>query len=210
MGAERPTLDELRGTGLFARLQAFGKGFGLEEAHALQVARLALDLFDRTAPLHQMCEPERTVLFAAAYLHDVGMSRGFKGHHKSSLQIIQSGDLGPLGDRERRMAAGIARYHRKAHPGRKHAHFTELAPTEQESVSRLAALLRIADSLDREHDSAVKAVDVEMSTRRVLLRAQSARELRAEEEALRRKGRLFEELFGLHLTLRTVRPPEGG
>lgn len=210
MGSDRPSIDELRGTGLFARLQAFGKSHALEEGHALQVARLALELFDQTAPLHQLGATERTLLFSAAYLHDIGMARGFKGHHKVSLEIIQAGDLAPLGDRERRVVAGIARYHRKAHPKRRHGHFSLLAPGEQEQVSRLASLLRIADSLDREHDSAVKAVEVEMSTRRVLVKATSPRELRAEEEALRRKGLLFEELFGLHLTLRTLLPQEGG
>ncbi len=210
MGADRPTLAELRGTSLFARLQALGQGHGLEEGHALQVTRLALDLFDQTAPLHRLGAPERTLLFAAAYLHDVGMSRGFRGHHKSSLGIILAGDLAPLDHRERRLVAGIARYHRKAHPKRSHDHFSSLSPGEQERVSRLAALLRIADALDREHDSAVDAMDVEMSTRSVVLNAMAPRELGAEEEALRRKGRLFEELFGLPVSLRAVRPKEGG
>ena len=209
MGATWPTFDELRGTALFARLEAFGREHGLEEGHALQVTRLALDLFDRTAPVHGLGEPERALLFSAAYLHDVGMCRGLRGHHKSSLDIIQAGDLAPLGDRERKLVAGIARYHRKAHPRQKHDHYSSLLPAEQDRVARLASLLRLADALDREHDCAVKAVELEMSTRRVRIKAVSARQLLGEEEALRKKGRLFEELFGLRLALETERPKEG-
>jgi exopolyphosphatase/guanosine-5'-triphosphate,3'-diphosphate pyrophosphatase len=209
MGADRPTLDELMATGLFARLQAFGRDHGLDEGHALQVTRLSLDLFDQTGAMHRFGAPERTMLFSAAYLHDVGMCRGLKGHHKSSLDIIQAGDLAPLGGRDRKLVAGIARYHRKAHPKPKHDHFSSLSPADQERVSRMASLLRIADALDRAHDGAVKAVDLEMSTRRVLVKAVSARDLRGEEDALRKKGRLFEELFGLRLSLETVRPQEG-
>jgi hypothetical protein len=52
-------------------------------------------------------------------------------------------------------------------------------------------------------------LDLEMSTRRVRIRAVARRELRGEEEALRKKGLLFEELFGLRLALETQRPQEG-
>lgn len=210
MGDRRPTLDELRATGLFARLQAFGREHGLDEGHAQQVTRLSLELFDLTLPVHGLGEPERRLLFAAAYLHDIGMCRGLRGHHKSSLDIILAGDLAPLGDRERKMVAAIARYHRKAHPKRKHDHFSSLAADERERVARAAALLRIADALDRAHDNSVKGLEVEMSTRRIRIRALAPRELGDVEDALRRKGRLFEELFGQKIALEAVRPPEGG
>ena len=209
MGECRPTLEELRATALFSRLRAFGRDHGLDEGHALQVTRLSLELFDQTMAVHRLGAPERTLLFSAAYLHDVGMCRGLRGHHKSSLDIIQAGDLSPLGGRERKLVAGIARYHRKAHPKPKHDHFASLASDEQDVVSRLASLLRVADALDRAHDGAVKAVDLEMSTRRVFIKAVAPRELRGEEEALRKKGRLFEELFGLELSLETTTPQEG-
>jgi exopolyphosphatase/guanosine-5'-triphosphate,3'-diphosphate pyrophosphatase len=209
MDAGQIGLEEPLGAGLFARLRDFGRDHGLDESHALQVARLALRLFERTAAIHGLGPPERRLLVSAAYLHDVGMCRGLRGHHKSSLSIISAGDLAPLDGRERKLVASIARYHRKAHPRRRHGHFSQLSPGEQEGVARLASLLRIADALDREHDAAVKDLDVEMSTRRVLVRAQASRDLGAEEVAMRRKGRLFEELFGLHLTLRAVPPPEG-
>jgi exopolyphosphatase/guanosine-5'-triphosphate,3'-diphosphate pyrophosphatase len=209
MDTGQPGLEETLGPVLLSRLRAFGKDRGLDETHALQVTRLAHLLFDRTAAIHGLGPPELRLLLSAAYLHDVGMCRGLRGHHKSSLAIISAGDLAPLDGRERKLVACIARYHRKAHPRRKHAHYSQLSTGEQEGVARLASLLRIADALDREHDAAVKDLEVEMSTRRVLVKARSSRDLGAEEVAMRRKGRLFEELFGLHLTLRAVLPPEG-
>jgi exopolyphosphatase/guanosine-5'-triphosphate,3'-diphosphate pyrophosphatase len=150
--------------------------------------------------------PERRLLFSAALLHDVGMCRGIRGHHKSSQDIIMAGDLHPLTDGERRMVASIARYHRKAHPRRKHDHFSTLKEDEQAVVSRAASILRMADALDRAHENAVLSLDVEMSTRKVRILAVSARELVLEEEALRKKGRLFEELFGLKPSLEALRP----
>jgi exopolyphosphatase/guanosine-5'-triphosphate,3'-diphosphate pyrophosphatase len=208
MSERPPTFEELKGTELFGRLWRFGQEHSFEEGHALQVTKLSLELFDRLVPVHRLGEPGRRLLFSAALLHDVGMCRGIRAHHKSSLDLIMAADLGPLSDMERRMVASIARYHRKAHPKGKHDHFAALGPAEQEAVSRAAAVLRMADSLDRAHDGAVKAVDVEMSTRQVVIKAVSPRELHFEEEALRRKGKLFEELFGLKVSLHTVRPQE--
>jgi len=208
MSDRPPTMEELKGSELFGRLWQFGQEHAFEEGHALQVTKLALELFDLTAPVHRLDAGGRRLLFSAALLHDVGMCRGIQGHHKSSQELIRAGDLAPLADRERRMVAAIARYHRKAHPKRKHDHYAVLDEPEQLAVSRAAALLRIADALDRAHEGAVLAIDVEMTTRKLRIMAVSSRPLEAEEEALRRKGKLFEELFGLRVSLETVRPKE--
>jgi exopolyphosphatase/guanosine-5'-triphosphate,3'-diphosphate pyrophosphatase len=205
MSAPNP-VDELKGTELYIRLLDFGRERSFEEAHALKVTELALRLFDLLAPVHRMGEQERRLLLAAAMLHDVGMCRGIRGHHKSSLDIIMAGDLHPLRDGERKVVAAIARYHRKAHPKRKHDHFSTLKEDEQATVSRAASILRMADALDRAHENAILALDVEMSTRKVRIMAVAARELSFEEEALRKKGRLFEELFGLRPSLEAIRP----
>ena len=210
MSERYPTLQELRGTELFARLWSFGQGHSFEEGHALQVTRLSLELFDLLAPVHGMGPQERRLLFAAALLHDVGMCRGLSGHHKSSLDIIMAGDISPLTDRERKLVANMARYHRRAHPKKKHDHYSSLKEDEQRKVARAASILRVADALDRSHDAAVKDIGVELSTRKVVLTAVSPRELGFEEEALRKKGLLFEELFGLKLVLEAERPEGGG
>ncbi len=187
MNERYPTLQELRGTELFAKLWGFGQRHSFEEAHALQVTRLALELFDLLAPVHGLGPQERKLLFAAALLHDVGMCRGLSGHHKSSLDMIIAGDLSPLTERERKLVANIARYHRRAHPKKKHDHYTSLKEEEQWTVGRAASILRIADALDRAHDAAVKDIEVELSTRKVVLAAVATRELSFEEEALRKK-----------------------
>jgi len=208
MGAQIPSFEELKATELCSRLIEFGRERSFEEGHALKVCGLSLRLFDLLSPVHLMGEHERKLLFSAAVLHDVGMCRGIRGHHKSSMEIILAGDLHPLTDRERRMVASIARYHRKAHPKRKHDHFSALRDNEQATVARAASILRMADALDRAHDGAVTGLEAEISARRVVVKATSARELGFEQRSLCKKGRLFEELFGLKLVLKAVRPQE--
>ena len=68
----------------------------------------------------------------------------------------------PLGDGEIELIAQVARYHRKSQPSEdKHAEFAALHDDDRARVRSMAALLRVAIGLDRNHDGAVDGVVVE-------------------------------------------------
>ena len=56
------------------------------------------------------------LLEAAAYLHDVGHFISGVSHHKHSHYLIANADLPGLLDEEVKMAAQVARYHRRKEP----------------------------------------------------------------------------------------------
>lgn len=124
--------------------------------HARQVQRLALRLFDQLAATFRLDVRDRSILASAALLHDAGMVDGPRHHHLLSYKLIHKAKLPGLGKRERELAAQVARYHRRDLPGAEHAIYAALLPEHQLRVSRLAALLRIADGLDYEHDGAAR------------------------------------------------------
>jgi exopolyphosphatase/guanosine-5'-triphosphate,3'-diphosphate pyrophosphatase len=66
-------------------------------------------------------------------------------------------------------------------------------------VSKLIALLRVADGLDRSHISTVDAIDVKVEPRRVRLIVYSQGDIDLELWGLRRKRELFERQFGVPL-----------
>jgi exopolyphosphatase/guanosine-5'-triphosphate,3'-diphosphate pyrophosphatase len=70
----------------------------------------------------------------------------------------------------------------------------------------LAALLRLADALDRQHRGAVGdvAVRVEGGPGRVTLVLHGAQPGSLELHSVRDKGRLFEEVFGVTLGVETA------
>ena len=123
--------------------------------HLEQVERNAVMLFDAFAPLHNMGPYERELVSCAALLHDIGISISYKGHHKHSRRLIVRADLPALTVREREIVANVARYHRKAEPSSKHKPFGVLPRESQDVVRRLAAILRVADGLDRAHENQV-------------------------------------------------------
>lgn len=172
-----------------------------DAAHIHQVTRLALQLFDELAPLHRLGAAERHWLEMAGLLHDIGWVDGQKGHHKTSLQIILSTPILPLDQRERLIVGSIARYHRKALPKLSHNHFSALKPPEREIVRKLAAILRVADGLDRTHATIVQDLTARIGTNKVTIIC--ATHTRAKEEAAsaREKGDLFELVFNRTLKI---------
>ncbi len=129
----------------------------MDEAHARQVMRISEMLFDEPAisQMHMLGGSERDILSAAAGMHDVGISMSVKGHHKHSLEMISKMEVPGFSKEEIAIMANVARYHRKGHPSDDHPAFERLSKADQNIVRKLASLLRIADGLDRMHDSSV-------------------------------------------------------
>jgi exopolyphosphatase/guanosine-5'-triphosphate,3'-diphosphate pyrophosphatase len=173
-----------------------GNRHGHDEAHARQVARLADRLFLDLAPLHGLGDDARRLLAAAALLHDIGVSVGEEDHHKHSLSLISTSELPGLSIEQVQVVANVARYHRKGLPTTDHEAFARLDDGRRAVVSRLAALLRIADALDRRHGSLVRSLHATARAREVELAVEAAADLAEERWALGRKADLFTELYG--------------
>jgi exopolyphosphatase/guanosine-5'-triphosphate,3'-diphosphate pyrophosphatase len=141
-------------------LRAFGRRCGYREPHAEQVAQLSLSLFDQLRPVHRLGAEERALLHAAALLHDVGTFVSYNRHHKHGYYLLFYADLPGFTDRERELIATIARYHRRSVPKDRHEVFQLLTPAERIVVRKLAAILRVADGLDRGHRRQVRRLEV--------------------------------------------------
>lgn len=176
---------------------AMGRRFGLDEAHARKVAGLALALFDQLHREHELGEAERRVLLAAALLHDVGQFISYRRHHRHSHYLISNSELPGFTPDQIELVALVARYHRRAEPKDAHPEFAALSRNDQSRVRRLAALLRVADALDREHEQKVTAVEARVADGEVELEIQGSGDLLLEQWALQKKSRMFEQEFGL-------------
>lgn len=181
---------------VLAAALALGRRYRFDEAHGRHVAVLALSLFDQLAALHGLGEADRRILLGAAVLHDVGQYVSYRKHHKHSLYLILNGPLSVFTPAEIPLVALVARYHRRAEPRAEHDVWQDLDDEDRERVVRMAALLRIADALDREHFQRVTAVRARLEPKRVVLGVDGRGELLLEQWAVAKKGSMFERAFG--------------
>jgi exopolyphosphatase / guanosine-5'-triphosphate,3'-diphosphate pyrophosphatase len=184
---------------------AVGRRFGFDEPHARQVARLALQVFDQLAALHGLPASSRSVLEAAALLHDVGHAVSPQRHHKHTFYLVQNADIAGFSDQERLLVALVARYHRRTPPDRGRPDLEALGPTELRQLRRLVAILRVADALDRSHHQPV--IDVRAAARgpavRVSVRTRSAIDLELWDVA--REAAFFRSAMGRRLEVVAAR-----
>ena len=202
--------------GLSARQRSvldLAERFGANLAHARQVTLLSQMLYDRLQALGLLpAVPEqdaqlqdgrasgdtpRSLLSAAATLHETGQIVGQSSHHKHSAYLIRHAGLRGYDPAQTELIAQIARYHRKSVPKPSHPEYAALPPGTQKTLGQLAAVLRVADGLDRSHAQSARIVDLKRSRRGgrgLTLNVAGVHAL--EVEGVRQKGDLWEQMFG--------------
>src|SRR5262245_18103679 len=164
--------------------------------HAAQVAKLATALFDQTRAIHGLTDREREWLEYAAILHDVGVLISYEQHHQHSYYLIKNGDLRGFEPDEIETIALISRYHRRRTPKRKHEGFGDLRRRRRRTVRTLAAILRLAESLDRSHSQTVSSLELHDRGDDDLLRLRTSGDVELEAWAATRSAAPFERFTG--------------
>lgn len=180
-------------------VRSFAERCHFEQPHAEHVQKLALQLFDALGR-RLGCDPaDRSILSDAALLHDVGYHIGHARHHKHSFHLITHAELLGVSPEEQIIIAHVARYHRGAEPRRRHREFSQLDQKARRKIRRLAAILRLADGLDRGHVGAIRQIKVRWLKRAVrvmLVPHTRATSVRLEVWGGSRKAGLLEKVAG--------------
>lgn len=178
-----------------AQIISFARTYSPDRGHDEQVAKNALQLFDQLSPLHGLPGNDRFLLHAACILHDIGWSRGDRAHNKSGARIVRRDRTLPLTKEERQQIALLVRYHRKELPSSSQRRFAALKAGDKKRVAILSSILRIADGLDRSHQSRVEAITVTIRRDRVIIRCHANSEGYSEREYAMARADLFTMVF---------------
>ena len=157
LGEEEPLFPDVRE----AAVRNLAVQYESDLPHTEHVARLALQMHASLAEsgLIEPQEGEAELLWAAAMLHDVGMTISYGDHHKHSRYLIVSAELPGFDPRERALIAQMTRYHRKGVP--KLGEWVKLGrPGDEAMLERCAMVLRLAEHLERGRDQSVNQVQL--------------------------------------------------
>src|SRR5215813_742539 len=178
-----------------------GQKYFFDEKHGVTVAKLSVQIFDQIKVIHELDAEARLILEVAALLHDIGYYVNVSNHHKHALYLIQASALIGLTPLQVNMVANVARYHRKSPPKTQHKPYEDLAPKHRLTISKLAAILRLADALDHEHASTVETVEVDYKRPRFMFRIKGKGDMLLEKWALANKRDLFESVFDANVVV---------
>jgi len=187
--------------GILHSAEQLAEKYRSDSKHAHNVASLALGLFDELKSEHGLDRRYRILLNVAGLTHEIGKYVSNRAHHKHSQYLIANSEIFGLTHEEIRLIAHIARYHRRSSPKPSHADYMALSREERVVVSKLAALLRVADALDTTHSQPVDHLRCEQKNEELIIYVPGVADLNLERRAIAVKGDLFEDIFGLKIRL---------
>ncbi len=173
-----------------------------EIEHGRTVAALAGRIFEQLAVPLELPPSDRLLLECAARLQDVGYVINYDKHHKHIYHLIRNSRLPGLRPHDIEMIANVARYHRGAHPKRKHENLMRLSSDDQRRVQRMAAILRVAGGLDRSRSQQVRDVFVRIEDGRVILDVVADQNPQVDLWGAERRTDLFEKVYGMKMDVR--------
>jgi exopolyphosphatase / guanosine-5'-triphosphate,3'-diphosphate pyrophosphatase len=190
-----PDVEDVKLRGVFA----IGRRYGYEERHALQVANLSEKIFDSLYLSYNLERHHRTLLSAAAILHDIGYHISHESHHKHSYYLIKHSEITGFSESEKTIIANVARYHRGSLPRDKHLEFINLHEKDRAVIWKLGAILRLADALDKGYESRVRDIRFAKIKQNLKIELISDENTESEMQAIELKKDMFEQAFGCKL-----------
>jgi exopolyphosphatase / guanosine-5'-triphosphate,3'-diphosphate pyrophosphatase len=192
-GRHPPLLEDVRA----ASVRNLAAQYEADVAHTEHVAGLALAMWDELGGDDPV---ERELLWAAAMLHDIGTTIDYDDHHKHSRYLILNAGLPGFSPRETALIGQMARYHRKGDPTL--GQFSALARKgDEELLARCAAVLRVAEQLERSRDQAVDRVRVKVDDGRVELELDAHEDVAIARWAAQNEAEVFKKAFGRDLEI---------
>jgi len=193
--------DRALAAGVIHSATAIARKYHVDLAHAQTVADVALRLFDEMCPDHGLGPRHRLLLHVAGLLHEVGAYVSNRSHHKHSYYLIANSEIFGLNREETVLAAHVARYHRRSGPKPSHPEFMSLPRESRVTVSKLAAILRVADALSRGHVHAPCNLQFERQGDDLIICVPNMTDLLLEQRAVQAKSDLFEDIYGMKVRL---------
>jgi exopolyphosphatase/guanosine-5'-triphosphate,3'-diphosphate pyrophosphatase len=178
-----------------------GRKFHYDEAHNRHVADLCMVIFDALEGEHGMSRRERMMLEVAAILHDIGMFIRGSGHHKHGQYIVANSEIFGLHREELEIIANVIRYHRGDPPDQSDFDYIALQREDRILVLKMAAILRVADALDRGHSQRISRITLECRPESMVFHTGGNHDLSLENMGLEEKAGLFQEVFGYKVIL---------
>ena len=180
---------------------ALGRKYSYDAQHAQAVSDRSLLLFDHLRKVHGLGKRERFLLKITGIVHDIGKYINLRTHYFHSYRLILSSDIFGFSEEEKSVMANVACYHSKGIPSEADANFRVLTEEQKILVSKLIAIIRLSDALDRSHCQKLHNVTLACKGDELIITYDGVEDTALEEWTFLDKAQFFEEVFGIQAIL---------
>lgn len=203
-GKTSPALRKAWEQELISLFHCIGRRYLYDKHHAQQVERLALLIFEKVAKEHGMGEHERLLLRGTCILHDIGKYICMRSHSQYTYQLICSTDILGFSDQDKQIIALAAYYHANKLFEQSNRPRPAVPREMVAVVAKLAAIVRLADALDRSYLQKIRSCTVTLKDNKLKVQAVSKTDLALEIWTFEDKAAFFEEVYGIEPMIERV------
>ncbi len=186
-------------------VREIAKRFSLYVSHSERIEKYAIKIFDKMKKVHGLGSREKLLLQAAAALCDIGKIVNVRLHNVHSYNMVKGFDIVSFSMREIEVVANICLYHSGQTPSVTQENYKNLTHEDRVLVSKLSAILRIADALERNKEHKFDDIDVKIEDDVLEVVIKTDKNTDLELWAFNRKGLFFKEVFGISPVLKKKR-----
>ena len=186
--------------------RAMARIYNVNERHTENICKFACKIFDKMKGTHGLDRRKRLLLELAAIMHDCGHYVNAKEHLSSSFDLLKNIDLYGMTAEEMRIIAYIARYNEYDVPNYDGLEFIRLRESTRLVISKLVAIFRLANALDKSQKQKLDDIKVRLDKDRLLITGESNENLYLEKWAFEQTAPFFKEVFGIkpELTIKST------
>ena len=177
------------------------KTYNCNQKHSDNIKKFACKIFDKMKGTHGLDQRKRLLLELAAVLHDSGHYVTAKHHLLSAFDLIKNIDIYGMTENEMLITAYISRYNEFDIPNYEDIEFIKLSDKNKLIISKLVAIFRIANALDKSQKQKLKDIKVKLENDKLEIIAESSGNTYLEKWAFEQCSPFFKEVFGFNPVL---------
>lgn len=189
---------------LICAARNIAKRYKVDKKHVEFVEKMALEIFDSSVHISGLTPRHRLYLRLSAILHEVGKFVDAKNHNNAAYALIRYTDLIGLGNDELNIIGLVVRLYPTEDPY-SDRYYSALPSDKKVVISKLTAMLRIADALDASHKQKVKSMSAQLMHSVLTISCEVTSDMSFEEWSFEHRALIFEEVMGIKPNIKLKR-----